>query len=65
MRRIEKGDLLSFDTDLIGPYGYCSDISRAWICGDCATDEQRRLYGKSYEQIEHNISILKAGMSFR
>ncbi|MDP6887182.1 MAG: Xaa-Pro peptidase family protein, partial [SAR324 cluster bacterium] len=65
MRKIEKGDLISFDTDLIGPYGYCSDISRAWICGNRPTDEQRRLYGKAYEQIEHNISVLKAGMSFR
>jgi Xaa-Pro aminopeptidase len=31
MRRIEAGDMVSFDTDLIGPYGYCSDISRAWV----------------------------------
>ncbi|MDP6332438.1 MAG: Xaa-Pro peptidase family protein [SAR324 cluster bacterium] len=65
MRKIEKGDLISFDTDLIGPYGYCSDISRAWICGNRPTDEQRRLYGKAYEQIEHNISVLKAGITFR
>ena len=65
MRPIEKGDLVSFDTDLIGPYGYCSDISRAWVCGKYPTDEQRRLYAKAFEQIEHNISVLKAGMSFR
>ncbi len=65
MRPIEKGDLVSFDTDLIGPYGYCSDISRAWVCGGHPTDEQRRLYAKAFEQIEHNISGLKAGMSFR
>ena len=65
MRPIEKGDLVSFDTDLIGPYGYCSDISRAWVCGGYPTDEQRRLYAKAFEQIEHNISVLKAGMSFR
>jgi len=65
MRPIEEGDLVSFDTDLIGPYGYCSDISRAWVCGKYPTDEQRRLYAKAFEQIEHNISVLKAGMSFR
>jgi len=65
MRKIQKGDMVSFDTDLIGPYGYCSDISRTWICGDRPTDEQRRLYSKAFEQIENNISILKAGMSFR
>ena len=65
MREIEKNDLVSFDTDLIGPYGYCSDISRAWVCGDKPTDEQRRLYSIAYEQIQHNISVLSAGMSFR
>ena len=65
MREIEKNDLVSFDTDLIGPYGYCSDFSRAWVCGGKPTDEQRRLYSKAYEQIQHNISVLKAGMSFR
>lgn len=65
MRPIERGDMVSFDTDLIGPYGYCSDISRAWICGDWPDDEQRRLYAKAYEQIEHNIAILKAGKTLR
>ncbi|NMM44263.1 aminopeptidase P family protein [Rhodospirillaceae bacterium KN72] len=65
MRPIERGDMVSFDTDLIGPYGYCSDISRAWICGDKPNDEQRRLYSKAYEQIEHNIALLGPGRSFR
>ncbi len=65
MRPIEKGDLVSFDTDLIGPYGYCADISRAWICGDRPNDEQRRLYAAAYAQIQHNKSILKAGKTFR
>jgi Xaa-Pro dipeptidase len=65
MRPIETGDMVSFDTDLIGPYGYCSDISRAWVCGDRPTDEQRRLYAAAFEQVERNISILKPGLSFR
>lgn len=64
MRPIERGDMVSFDTDLVGPYGYCSDISRAWICGAKPTDEQRRLYAKAHEQIEHNIAILGPGRSF-
>jgi Xaa-Pro aminopeptidase len=29
----EDGDILSFDTDLIGPYGYCADLSRSWPIG--------------------------------
>ena len=65
MREIERGDMVSFDTDLIGPYGYCADISRAWVCGDRPSDEQRRLYAMAYAQIQHNKSILKAGKSFR
>lgn len=66
MRVIEKGDMVSVDTDLIGPYGYCCDMSRSWVCDDGkASDEQRRLYATSVEQIEHNTAILKPGMTYR
>jgi Xaa-Pro aminopeptidase len=65
MRAIEKGDMVSFDTDLIGPYGYCADISRSWICGDKPDDEQRRLYAAAHAQIQYNLGRLKPGMSFR
>ncbi len=64
MRVIEKGDIVSFDTDLIGPYGYCADMSRSWVCGDRPTDEQRRIYAHAYEQIQHNVAMLKPGMTF-
>ncbi len=66
MRVIEDGDMVSFDTDLVGPYGYCSDISRSWRCGEGKPDdEQRRLYAASYEQLHHDIALLQPGMSFR
>ena len=66
MRVIEDGDIVSFDTDLVGPYGYCADISRSWRCGDGKpNDEQRRLYAAAYEQLHHDMAILKPGMSFR
>jgi len=66
MRPIERGDMVSFDTDLIGPYGYCSDISRSWLCGDGKPDdEQRRLYAAAVEQIKYNLGLLKDGVSFR
>lgn len=62
----QEGDILSFDTDLIGPYGYCADLSRSWTIGHVRmSNKQRELYGAAREQIEHNLSILKAGMSFR
>ncbi len=64
MRVIEAGDLVSFDTDLIGPYGYCSDMSRSWVCGDQPTDEQRRIYAYAWQQIQHNVAMLQPGMTF-
>ena len=66
MRVIEKGDMVSVDTDLVGPYGYCCDMSRSWVCDDGrASDEQRRLYAAAVEQIKHNTEILKPGMTYR
>jgi len=66
MRPIEGGDMVSFDTDLVGPYGYCADISRSWRCGEGKPDdEQRRLYAAAYAQIQHNMALLKPGMGFR
>lgn len=66
MRRIEAGEVMSFDTDLIGPYGYCADISRAWLCGGRKPSaEQADLMARAQDQIAHNIAILKPGRTFR
>ena len=65
-RVIEDGDLVGLDTDLIGPYGYCADISRTWRCGDGRpSDAQRRLYGLAMQQIATNTALLKPGLGFR
>ena len=65
-REIEAGDMVSFDTDLIGPNGYCADISRSWIAGGRRpTDEQRALYAVAREQIAHNAALLRPGLEFR
>ena len=64
-RVIERGDLVSFDTDLIGPYGYCADISRTWVCVDQPTREQSQLHSLALEEITHNIALLKPGLSLR
>ena len=64
-RVMKEGDLLSFDTDLIGPYGFYNDISRSWIVGEVqANDEQRRLYEVSRQQLERNIELLRPGIGF-
>ena len=63
-REVQAGDMLAFDTDLIGPYGICADISRSWIIGDVKpTAEQKHLYQLAYEHIQTNMSILKPGMT--
>jgi Xaa-Pro dipeptidase len=65
-RMIQPGDLVVFDTDLIGPYGMCVDISRAWICGDSTpTAEQHEIYEMAYQQILRNTEKLKPGQSFK
>ena len=63
---IAPGDLVSFDTDLIGRHGYSVDLSRSWLTsGARATDDQRRLYALAHAQVHHNIGILKPGRTFR
>ncbi|NOD47661.1 MULTISPECIES: Xaa-Pro peptidase family protein [unclassified Ruegeria] len=59
------GEMISFDTDMIGPYGYCADLSRSWTCGYTPmTDTQRRIYATALDQIYHNLDVLKPGMTF-
>ncbi len=64
-RKIENGDLMAFDTDLVGVYGACVDISRTWLCGDKApTAEQKEIYKMAHEQIIRNTEWLKPGLSY-
>lgn len=59
------GEMIAFDTDMIGPYGYCADLSRSWTCGHTAmTDKQRELYSIALDQIEHNAALIRDGVSF-
>lgn len=63
---IRAGELIGFDTDMIGPFGYCADISRTFFCRPGKpTAEQRRLYQYAFEQVHHNLELLKPGVSFR
>ena len=65
-RPIRSGELMGFDTDLVGSYGYCTDMSRTWLCGDeKPTDEQKEIYTMGYEQIQSNIELLKPGTTFK
>ncbi len=61
---IQNGEIVSFDTDMVGPYGYCADISRAFVAGNKFNDEQKILYSMAVEQINHNSRLIKPGLSF-
>ncbi|MDA3031162.1 MAG: Xaa-Pro peptidase family protein [Actinomycetota bacterium] len=70
-RVIEPGDIVAYDTDLVGAYGMMVDISRTWIAGEGRgsgggpTTEQQHTYDLACEQIEQNMALLTPGRSFR
>lgn len=65
-RQIRAGELLAFDTDLVGPYGMCADISRTWYCGERPPSaEQCRLYTVAHDHIMSNMALLGPGVAFR
>ena len=62
---IQDGEIVSFDTDMVGPYGYCADISRAFVCGNKFNEHQKKIYLTAVEQIDYNSRLIKDGVSFR
>ena len=62
---IQDGEIVSFDTDMVGPYGYCADISRAFVCGNKFNEHQKKLYLTAVEQIDYNSRLIKDGVSFK
>ncbi len=65
-RIISDGELLALDTDLVGTYGMCCDISRTWLCGDVEPSaDQKNLYRVAYEHIMYNRELLRPGVSYR
>ena len=65
-RILEAGDLLGYDTDLVGAYGMMVDISRTWLVGDgTPTSAQASTHAIAVEQIERNTELLRPGTSLR
>lgn len=65
-RKVRAGELVALDTDTIGCFGYYSDFSRTFRCGPGRpTAYQKSLYRMSYDQVQHNIAIIKPGLAFR
>ena len=65
-RIIQNNEILSFDTDMVGCYGMCVDISRSWFIGDGKpSDEQKRLHEVALDHVHTNMELFKPGASFR
>ena len=62
---MQNGEIVAFDTDMVGPYGYCADISRTFVVGHKFNDDQKKLYSMAIDQIDHNSRLIKSGMSFK
>ena len=64
-RIIQDNEILAFDTDLIGVYGLCVDISRTWFVGEeQPTPKMKEYYKLAHEHIMTNMELLKPGVTF-
>lgn len=65
-RIVQDNEIVAFDTDLIGTYGICVDISRTWWIGD-AKPSNAMIYAMrhAHEHIMSNIEMLRPGVSIK
>ncbi|SES66990.1 dimethylsulfonioproprionate lyase DddP [Paracoccus homiensis] len=65
-RVVQNNEIVAFDTDLVGSYGICVDISRTWWIGDNAPRvDMVDAMKLAREHIDHNMAMLKPGVAFR
>ncbi|MEL7345591.1 MAG: dimethylsulfonioproprionate lyase DddP [Pseudomonadota bacterium] len=65
-RTVQNNEIVAFDTDLVGPYGICCDISRTWWVGDEAPRQDMiDAMRHGVEHIQTNADLLAPGVSFR
>ena len=65
-RILQNNEILALDTDLVGSYGICIDISRTWWIGD-AKPRDDMIYAMRHgvDHIRENMAMLAPGVSFR
>ena len=65
-RIVQNNEIVAFDTDLVGSYGICVDISRTWWIGDAAPRPDM-IYAMqhAHEHIMTNMEMLKPGVHMR
>ena len=62
-RIIQNNEIVAFDTDLVGSYGICVDISRTWWIGDKKPRQDMiDAMRHAHEHIMTNMQLLKAGV---
>jgi Xaa-Pro aminopeptidase len=65
-RVVQNNEIVAFDTDLIGSYGICIDISRTWWIGDAKPrPDMIDAMKLGVEHIRHNMEMLKPGVAIR
>ncbi|SLN41061.1 putative peptidase [Pseudoruegeria aquimaris] len=65
-RVIRNNEIVAFDTDLIGSYGICVDISRTWWVGDRAPrPDMIAAMQHAHEHIMTNMEMLAPGVAMR
>ncbi|MFO6463852.1 dimethylsulfonioproprionate lyase DddP [Jannaschia sp. KMU-145] len=65
-RVVSEGEILAFDTDLVGPYGMCADLSRTWWMGDMpARGDMIDAMRHALDHIRENEAMLAPGVPLR
>jgi Xaa-Pro aminopeptidase len=65
-RIVQNNEIVAFDTDLIGSYGICIDISRTWWIGEeKPTNAMIYAMRHAHDHIMTNMAMLKPGVSFK
>lgn len=65
-RIVQNNEIVAFDTDLIGCYGICIDISRTWWIGDQRpTNAMISAMHHARDHIDTNMAMLKPGVTIR
>ena len=65
-RIVQNNEIVAFDTDLIGSYGICVDISRTWWIGDKAPrPDMVDAMKHAHDHIMTNMQMLKPGVALR
>lgn len=65
-RIVQNNEIVAFDTDLIGAYGFCIDISRTWWVGDQRpSNAMVSAFHHGLDHIRDHQARLKPGVSIK